>query len=373
MIYLDNAATTSIDPSTLDLIQESLKKDWANPSATYQEGQHVAEKLRQAREKLAKILAVDPHEIIFTSGATEGTNAVFYQVAKQYKSGHVITSNVEHSCVRANAERLASLGFEVTYLPVNEEGIITSEQVQAALREDTRLVSLMTVNNETGVIFPIREIGEILAEHPCYFHTDAVQSVSTVDWDFEGWHVDFATFSAHKFRAPKGVGILYVKDPARFSSLLVGGGQESGHRAGTENVPYIVGMAHSLEITRAHLKDHRENYQALTDYLLEKMDEQGIRYRVNGSRSAHSPHILNLYLPGKEASQWLILADLAGIMISAGSACSAGSLKPSPVLTAMFGEGDERLLSSVRISFGLETSREDLDHLIDVFKKGQRS
>lgn len=371
MIYLDNAATTEIDPSTLAIIQKSLKEDWANPSATYQEGQHVSEKLHQAREKVAKVMAVDPHEILFTSGATEGSNAVFYQVAKQYAKGHIITSAVEHSCVRANAERLEDMGFEVTYLPVNEDGLITVEQVKEALREDTRLVSLMTVNNETGVIFPIKAIGELLKDHPAYFHTDAVQSVSAVEWDFYGWHVDFATFSGHKFKAPKGVGILYVHDPARFDSLLVGGGQESGHRAGTENVPYIIGMANSLEVTRAHLHEHQEHYEALSNYLFSQMSERGIKFQVNGSRTAHSPHIVNLYLPGKEASQWLILCDLAGIMVSAGSACSAGSLKPSPVLTAMFGDEDERLKSSLRVSFGLDTRPEDLDRLVDVLAQGQ--
>ncbi len=365
MIYLDHAATTPISKHVRDVISTSLADDWANASATYTIGREAKKKLNDAIKAIARAINARPDQIIVTSGATESTNSVIRQLPIRFESGHVITSTVEHPSVMKTMEWLETRGFEVTYLPVNELGELSVDAVEQAIRPDTKLVSLMAVNNETGVRFPIKEIGKLLEEREIWFHVDSVQAVGTTEVDMRDWSTDFASFSAHKFNGPKGRAILYCKEPHHYVSVITGGGQNQGHRAGTENLPYILGMAAAFSDVVRNRGVHLDHYASLEHYLISALHKSELPIEINGSRRYHSPHILNLWLKGISSSQFLILAYLDGIAVSAGSACSAGSVEPSPVLKAIFTDRN-RINESIRVSFGPETTTDELDQLVNL-------
>ncbi|WP_025727913.1 cysteine desulfurase family protein [Atopobacter phocae] len=375
MYYFDHAATTPVSEDVADTISSHLKNSWLNPSAIYQGAKSTKRIMQEAIAQMALDLNVAPEQIIITSGATESNNSVFHYILERYKTGHVIISSVEHPSVLNGVSILKDHGFDVTFLKVDSSGLITAEDVIKALRPDTRLVSIMTVNNETGVRFPIKSIHSVLKNkindqgEPILFHTDSVQAINTMAIDLSEWGVDFASFSGHKFNAPKGIGILYVKEPHRFIPIMRGGSQQQGRRAGTENLPYIVGLAQALHTVQSTVSKSLAHYKELGDILINGLEDHGLKQEIdfllNGHQGHHSPHIWNISFNGIQASQWMILSDLKHIAISAGSACSAGSLQNSPVLLAMFGENNPRVNEAIRISFGRETTQEEVKYLVD--------
>jgi len=361
-IYLDHAATTPIHPTVLEKINNVSSDVFGNPSSIHQIGRKTRKYLDGARHILAKSIHDNENEIVFTSGGTEADNlAIIGTALKNRQNGnHVITTEQEHHAVLHAFEMLEELDFRVTYLPVNEKGIVRMEDLKQALTDDTILVSVMFVNNETGTIQPIKEIGELLFDHQAYFHTDAVQAYGLLDIDVEDLHVDLLATSAHKIYGPKGIGFLYIRNGVHVKSLTVGGNQEHLHRAGTENISGIIGFQHSVQLL-SHERTHRfDIYRQYRESFLKALDEHDITYTINGDEVNGLPSILNISFPGISVEALLMNLDLAGISASSGSACTAGSIQPSHVLVAMYGKDDERIHSSVRFSFGNLNSTENI-------------
>lgn len=366
MIYFDHAATTPVDPEVVAIITDTLTHNYGNPSSLYQKGREARQIVDEARRIFAGSINAKPIDLIVTSGATESNNTAIIAtaLAMQEKGRHLITTEVEHHSVLHPMQYLETLGFEVTYLPVDETGRVTATQVKRALREDTILVSIMYVNNEVGSINPIGEIGAVVAEHPAYFHTDAVQAYGTLEIDVVAEQIDMLSTTAHKLNGPKGIGFLYRRNDLHLPNYLHGGTQENDHRAGTENTPYIRGYAKAVEKMVAGRDENNAHKLSLRTHFLTSLKENKITYSLNGSPESGVPHILNVWFPYLQSDKFLIQCDLKGIMISAGSACTAGSLEPSHVLTAMFGKGQARIGESVRISFGADNTLEEVDEFV---------
>ncbi|MGP6138820.1 cysteine desulfurase family protein [Jeotgalibaca sp. A127] len=366
MIYFDHAATTPVDPEVVAIITDTLTHNYGNPSSLYQKGREARQIVDEARRIFAGSINAKPIDLIVTSGATESNNTAIIAtaLAMQEKGRHLITTEVEHHSVLHPMQYLETLGFEVTYLPVDETGRVTATQVKRALREDTILVSIMYVNNEVGSINPIGEIGAVVAEHPAYFHTDAVQAYGTLEIDVVAEQIDMLSTTAHKLNGPKGIGFLYRRNDLHLPNYLHGGTQENDHRAGTENTPYIRGYAKAVEKMVAGRDENNAHKLSLRTHFLTSLKEKKITYSLNGSPESGVPHILNVWFPYLQSDKFLIQCDLKGIMISAGSACTAGSLEPSHVLTAMFGKGQARIGESVRISFGADNTLEEVDEFV---------
>ena len=336
MIYLDHAATTKISPAARDAMIAALDT-YGNPSSVHTLGQQASAELGRARETIARQLGASPREIYFTSGGSEGDNQAILTGAKNGAAAgkrHIISTAMEHHAVLHTLEALEQQGFSVTYLKPDGEGRISPRQLEEAIRPDTALVSVMYVNNETGSVQPIRELAAVCHGHEIPFHTDAVQAVGHIPVDVKADGVDFLTLSAHKFHGPRGIGALYVRRGIRLQSLIDGGGQERGKRAGTENLPGIVGMAAALEEESAQLKKHMDYVEGLRNTLVTGLREIP-HARINESPQHHAPGIVNVSFAGVEGESLLLLLDGAGICASAGSACSAGSLEPSHVLLSM--------------------------------------
>ena len=368
MNYLDYAATTPVNAEVLEVITKEMAS-FGNPSSVYRIGREQKQKIERVKKAILSELQASPHDaIIFTSSGSEGNNLVFESIREHFakEKGHIIVSAVEHPSVRKPAEFLEQEGFDVTYLAPNKDGIVTVSEIEEALREDTRLVSIMTVNNETGARFPIEEIAALLKDKPTYFHTDAVQAFAQEALTVDG--IDYLTASGHKIYAPKGIGFLYKSKDAPIHALIKGGGQELGFRAGTENVPYILGLEKAMQIVVAKRDEIVQNYQELREYLIEKLSERGIEFEFNGVANPKNPHICNIWLKGRKATQTLIFNDLKDVSVSAGSACSAGSVQISPVLSAMFKGETSRLEESVRLSFGMGSTKEDIDAFVDALR-----
>lgn len=368
MNYLDYAATTPVNPEVLDVITKEMAF-FGNPSSVYRIGREQKQKIERVRKAILKELQASPHDaIIFTSSGSEGNNLVFESIREHFanKKGHIIVSAVEHPSVRKSAEFLEKEGFDVTYLAPNSKGNIEVSTVKKALRGDTRLVSIMTVNNETGARFPMEEIAALLKDKPTYFHTDAVQAFAQEALTVEG--IDYLTASGHKIYAPKGIGFLYKSKDAPIHALIKGGGQELGFRAGTENVPYILGLEKAIQIVVNKRDELVQTYQELCEYLIAKLTQKGIAFEINGVPNPKNPHICNIWLKGRKATQTLIFNDLKDVSVSAGSACSAGSVQTSPVLSAMYPDKTSRLEESIRLSFGMGSSKEDIDAFVDALR-----
>lgn len=364
MIYLDHAATTKISPAARDAMISALDT-YGNPSSVHTLGQQASAELGRARETIARQLGASPREIYFTSGGSEGDNQALLTGAKNGAAAgkkHIISTAMEHHAVLHTLEALEQQGFSVTYLKPDSEGRISPRQLEKAIRPDTALVSVMYVNNETGSVQPIRELAAVCHGHEIPLHTDAVQAVGHIPVDVKADGVDFLTLSAHKFHGPRGIGALYVCRGIRLQSLIDGGGQERGKRAGTENLPGIAGMAAALEEETAQLKKHMDYVEGLRHTLVAGLREIP-HARINESPQHHAPGIVNVSFAGVEGESLLLLLDGAGICASAGSACSAGSLEPSHVLLSM-GIPRDIAQGSLRLSLDHSNTPEEVAETI---------
>lgn len=349
MIYFDNAATSPLSPSVIEAMTQTMGTVFGNPSSLHAHGREAKKLLRDARQTIASCLHTKSDQITFTSGGTESNNTVIkgYCLKHQDKGKHIITTAIEHHAVLEPIDYLVDqFGFEVTVIqPVNQT--IRPEDIQAALRPDTILVSTMFANNETGDLLPIKEIADLLQDHPAAYHVDAVQAIGKISVAPDELGIDFLSASAHKFHGPKGVGFLYAKTP-NFFNLLHGGDQEGKHRASTENLVSIIGMAQALKEACEQMDSHYQSIKNLSDQLIDGLGD--LNYYLNGS-DHKLPHVLNIGFPAVSNDILLLRLDLAGISISTGSACTAGTVQPSHVLAAYYGSESPRLKESIRISF----------------------
>lgn len=351
MNYFDHSATTPMRPEVLEAMTPYLLEQYGNPSSVHAAGRSARAAIDKARRQIAQELNAKPTELIFTSGGTESDNYAIFGAAEaaREKGRHLITTRFEHHAVLHAFEELEKQGYDVTYLDVPDTGVVSMAALQEAVREDTTLVSIMFGNNEVGTIQPIAAFGQFLRERGILFHTDAVQVFGKQAIDVEALQVDLLSASGHKINGPKGIGLLYVRTGVKLAPQTFGGEQERKRRAGTENVPGIVGLAKALELMIAERDQQQDHIKQLRSVLLTRLDESGVTYEVNGVEGL--PNVLNLYFPQIEIEPFLIMLDMRQIAVSSGSACTAGSVEPSHVLSAMYGE-DERTRASVRISFG---------------------
>ncbi|PAQ16403.1 cysteine desulfurase NifS [Bacillaceae bacterium SAOS 7] len=362
-IYLDHAATSPVHPEVIEVMSVQMAEVFGNPSSIHSFGRAARHVVDTARTTIASSIGADFNEIIFTSGGTEADNLAIVGTARAMKEQgrHIITTSIEHHAVLHTCAQLEKEGFEITYLPVNEQGIIQVEDVKAALREDTTLVSIMYGNNEVGSIQPIAEIGELLQDHQASFHTDAVQAYGLQAIDVKKEQIDLLTTSGHKINGPKGIGFLYAKEGLTLSPTVFGGEQERKRRAGTENVPAIVGLAKAVEIAEASREEKRQQYIGFKQQLINLLSSHQVDFHLNGSLEQALPHVINLSFPRTDVEAMLVNLDLAGVAASSGSACTAGAIEPSHVLVAMFGKESDRLRNSIRFSFGLGNSSEQIE------------
>ena len=365
MIYADNAATTALSPKALSVLVHHAKNTWGNPSSLYAHGQEAKEVLEQARTQIARCIGAKEREIIFTSGGSEADNQAILSAAawgKQKGKRHIVSSAFEHHAVLHTLQKLEKEGFEVTYLDVHADGLVRPEEVKAAIREDTCLVSIMYANNEIGTIQPIGEIGAICREKKVLFHTDAVQAIGHIPVNVVTDQVDMLSASAHKFHGPKGVGFLYVRQGVPVRSLIEGGAQERGRRAGTENVPGIGAMAAALQEAAAHMDENARHLKAMQARLIEGLSRIP-HGALNGDRDRRLPGNVSFCFEGIEGEALLLLLDDKGICASSGSACTSGSLDPSHVLLAI-GRVHDVAHGSLRLSLGEDVTEEEIDYII---------
>ncbi|MFA0733948.1 MAG: hypothetical protein OGMRLDGQ_000448 [Candidatus Fervidibacter sp.] len=368
-IYLDYAATTPLDPRVLEAMLPYMTERFGNPNSIHSFGREARLAIDEAREKIAQLLNCQPSEIVFTSGGTESDNLALRGVAEAYrqKGNHIITTAIEHHAVLRTCKALEDMGFSVTYLPVDEHGLVSPEQVAEAVNERTILVSVMHANNEIGTIEPVAEIVKAVKEKrpDILVHTDAVQTVGHISVDIQELGVDLLSFSAHKFYGPKGVGGLFIRKGVRLVPQLTGGGQERNRRSGTENVAGIVGMAKALEIAIAEMSNELPRLQSLRDELIAGVLNRIPDSRLNGHPTQRLPHNANFSFRGIDSETLLLQLDMHGIAASSGSACSSGSLEPSHVLLAL-GLDYELAISSLRLTLGRFTSHEHILRVLDL-------
>ena len=365
MIYADNAATTKMCPAAIQAMAACMEENYGNPSSLYAFGQQAREALEDARERIAACLGCTPREITFTSGGSEADNQAIFSAAKlgaRKGKKHIISTAFEHHAVLHTLDTLKQQGFDITLLDVHENGVVTAQQVQEAIREDTCLVTVMFANNEIGTIQPIAEIGKICRERGVLFHTDAVQAVGHIPVNVAQQNIDMLSLSAHKFHGPKGIGVLYAKRGILLDSLIHGGAKERGKRAGTENLPAIVGMAAALEQAVASLDAYAAKLTPLRDRLIAGLDK--IPYsELNGDRVQRLPGTVNFCFEGIEGEALLLLLDDKGVCASSGSACTSGSLDPSHVLLAI-GRPHEVAHGSLRLSLDDTITQDQVDYII---------
>ena len=365
-IYADNAATTQMSQTAMDAMLPYMTTIYGNPSSLHTVGQEAKDALDAARETVAKCLGCEPREIIFTSGGSEADNQAIISAARfgaRKGKKHILSTAFEHHAVLHTLDKLRAQGFEITLLDVHKNGIVTAQQVRDAIRDDTCLVTVMFANNEIGTIQPIAEIGVVCREKGVLFHTDAVQAVGHIKVNVAEQNIDMLSLSAHKFHGPKGIGVLYAKRGVMLSSLINGGAQERGKRAGTENLPAIVGMAAALEQATANLDGYAAKLIPLRDRLITGLDK--IPYgELNGDREHRVPATVNFCFEGIEGEALLLLLDDKGICASSGSACTSGSLDPSHVLLAI-GRPHEVAHGSLRLSLGDDATEADVDYIIE--------
>ncbi|MBP1914876.1 cysteine desulfurase family protein [Lederbergia galactosidilytica] len=360
-IYLDHAATTPLHPLVLNKMTEVQKTTFGNPSSIHSFGRESRKQLDDARSILAKSIGANPDEIVFTSGGTEADNLAILGTAQAKKSlgKHIITTKIEHHAVLHTCQYLEKEGFEVTYLSPDDKGEISLDSVKAALRPDTILVTIMYGNNEVGSLQPIKEIASLLEAHQAIFHTDAVQAYGVKSIDVTELGVDLLSVTAHKVSGPKGIGFLYIKTDTGITSLTYGGEQERKRRAGTENLPAIVGFSEAVLLAMEGLEKKVEFFRHLKDTLIKALESEQIDWSINGAENS-LPHILNISFPKTDVESLLVNLDLVGIAASSGSACTAGSVEPSHVLVAMFGSNSDRIRNSIRFSFGIDNTEEQI-------------
>lgn len=372
-IYLDNSATTPVAPEVQKVLQETISQYYANPSSLHNLGGQAEKLLTKAREVIAQAMEVSPGEIVFTSGGTESNNLAIKGIAFQYRSRgkHLITTQIEHSAVYEVFQSLErDFGFKVTYLPVNRQGVVEVEEVSRALRDDTILVSVMHVNNELGSVQPIEQIGQILKNRPkTFFHVDQVQGFGKVPLHIKRAGIDLLSVSGHKIHAPKGTGLLYVREGITLYPLFHGGGQEKGRRSGTENVPGIVALAKAVRLMKEREEENREHLWQLRRQLIAGLEQmEGVAINTPLDENLAAPHILNLSCPGIKPEVLVHALEEKGIYVSTTSACTSKELKPSRTLEAI-GLEEERLHSAIRISTSIYTTADDIRRLLETLRQ----
>ena len=361
-IYLDHAATSPMNDKVIEAMTFAMREVYGNASSVHRAGREARKYIDDARDVLAQSIGAKPGEIIFTSGGTEADNTAIFGAAyaRATEGKHIITTQIEHHAVLHCCEKLEREGFDVTYLPVDSKGMVSVEAVKNALRDDTILVTIMYGNNEVGTIQPIAEIGEVLRDHKATFHTDAVQAYGVENIDVAKLHVDLLSVSAHKINGPKGIGFLYQKTGTPLVSYAYGGAQEKKRRAGTENVPAVLGFATAVQNASELREEKRALYNHFKQIMLDVFKQEALTFHVNGDTQNVLPHVFNVSFAGMEVESFLVNLDMAGVCASSGSACTAGSIDPSHVLVAMFGQGAEELRNSIRFSFGQGLTEEDV-------------
>ncbi|MBC2078623.1 cysteine desulfurase [Listeria booriae] len=364
-VYLDHAATSPIHPEVVQAMLASFTNNYGNPSSIHYAGREARKSLDEARATVAQSIKADEREIVFTSGGTEGDNIALIgaALASKERGTHIITTAIEHPAVLETCKYLETQGFTVTYLPVDGDGVISLADFDAALTDETVLVSVMYGNNEIGSVQPIREIGARLADHQALFHTDAVQAFGMFDMDVTHLGVDLLTVTAHKINGPRGIGFLYVKNGVNLVYPFHGGEQERKRRAGTENLPGICGLAEAVRIAQESRKQKRSDFTEYKQVFVDTFEEAGIAFEVNGKLEKSLPQVMNVRFPGVSVEQLLMNLDMEGIAVSSGSACTAGTVDPSHVLVALFGEDHEGVRESIRISFGLGNTYEEMEQV----------
>ena len=370
LIYLDHAATTAVHPDVLKEMLPYFTDKFGNPSSVYGFAANNKNKLTEARETIAGALGAKSEEIYFTAGGSESDNWALKCTAEAYgvHGGHIITTKIEHHAILHTCKYLQNRGYDVTYLDVDENGLIDLNTLEAAIRPDTFLISIMFANNEIGTIEPIKEIGEIAHRHGILFHTDAVQAFGQIPIHVDEMNIDMLSASGHKFNGPKGIGFLYIKKGLKLKSFIHGGQQERGRRAGTENVPGIVGIAKACEIAMAEMEERMKKETELRDYLIERILKEIPYTRLNGHSKKRLPNNVNISFQFVEGESILIMLDMAGICASSGSACTSGSVDPSHVLLAI-GLPHEIAHGSLRLTIGYENTKEEMDTVVDNLKR----
>ena len=364
-VYVDNNATTKVAPEVLEEMLPYFSEFYGNPSSMHFFGGQVQKKVNEAREKVADLLGADPSEIVFTSCGTESDNAAILGTLDSYpEKRHLITTRVEHPAVGNVSTYLGRKGYRVTELSVDREGRLDLDELRESLTDETALVSIMYANNETGVIFPIEEIGEIVKAKGITFHTDAVQTVGKIPLNQKKSRVDMLSISGHKLHSPKGIGVLYIRKGTKFSPFMIGGHQEKGRRGGTENVPYIIGLGKACELAKKHLDEENTRVKALRDYLEAKILEKIPNTLVNGDPLHRLPNTVSVSFEYVEGESILLLLSDLGICASSGSACTSGSLEPSHVLRAM-GVPFTAAHGSIRFSLSIYNTKEEMDYIIE--------
>ncbi len=369
-VYLDNAATTALSPKVLEKMMPYLTDIYGNASSPHSFGQTARIGVEHAREQVARAINADPSEIVFTGCGTESDNTALFGVAERYakKGDHIITTNVEHHAILHSCAALEKKGIKVTYLPVDKDGLVTPEQVRDAITDKTILVSVMFANNEVGTIMPIPEIAAVCHEKGVLFHTDAVQAAGHIPIDVKAMGIDMLSISGHKFHGPKGVGVLYERKGIRLPSYIIGGEQEKGRRAGTENVAGIVGLGEALELAVTNMSETSARMTRMRDRLIEGIEATIPEVKLNGHRTKRLPNNVNFSIKYIEGESILLMLDMAGIAASSGSACTSGSLDPSHVLLAL-GLTHEVAHGSVRMTLGDDTTDEDIDYVLETLPK----
>ena len=364
-VYVDNNATTKVAPEVLEAMLPYFSEYYGNPSSMHFFGGQVQKKINEARERVADFLGAEPSEIVFTSCGTESDNAAILGTLDSYpEKRHLITTRVEHPAVGNVSTYLGRKGYRVTELSVDREGRLDLDELRESISDETTLVTIMYANNETGVIFPIEEIGEIVKARGVPFHTDAVQAAGKIPLHMKKSKVDMLSISGHKLHAPKGIGVLYIRKGTKFSPFLIGGHQEKGRRGGTENVPYIIGLGKACELAGKHLNEENTRIKALGDYLEMKLLEKIPNTLVNGDQAHRLPNTVNVSFEYVEGESILLLLSDLGICASSGSACTSGSLEPSHVLRAM-GVPFTPAHGSIRFSLSIYNTKEEMDYIID--------
>lgn len=370
-IYIDHAATTPMHPAVVQEMTEMMNSIYGNPSSIHAFGREARSYVDKARTIAADSIHAKFNEIIYTSGGTEADNLAIIGTAMARKDigNHIITTQIEHHAVLHTCEFLEKNGFEVTYLPVDKDGLISIDDLKKALRDDTILVTVMFANNEVGSIQPIKEIGELLKDHPAYFHTDAVQAYGILPINVNELHIDLLSISGHKINGPKGIGFLYAREGVKLTPHLYGGEQERKRRAGTENTIAIAGLSKAIEILVETREEKMKQYKEMKAHFIQVLEEEQIEFKVNGDLEKTLPNIINISFPRTNVEQMLVNLDLEGIAASSGSACTAGSLEPSHVLKAMFGSESDEIYNSIRFSFGFGQTIETIEKVASITAK----
>ena len=370
LIYMDNAATTPVKPEVLDAMLPYFTEKFGNPSSIYSISSENKKAITDAREVIAKTINTTPENIYFTAGGSESDNWALKATADAYasKGKHIITTKIEHHAILHTCEYLETKGFEITYLDVDENGLVKLDELTAAIRPDTILISVMFANNEIGTIEPIAEIGKIAHEHGVLFHTDAVQAYTQVPIDVEAMNIDMMSTSGHKINGPKGIGFLYIRKGVKIKSFIHGGAQERHRRAGTENVTGIIGLAKAAEIATANMKERTAEEIKVRDHLIERIEKEIPYAKLNGDRVKRLPNNVNFSFQFVEGESMLILLDSKGICASSGSACTSGSLDPPHVLLAI-GLPHEIAHGSLRLTISDQITMEDADYVVDNLKE----